>query len=351
MLRPRRDPRERPRPALPDLLLVLALLGAPAAAPARPPIIDMHLHARRASYDGSGAPAICAPPPAMPHWDNQRPLDSGLGEPACADPLPPARTADQILRETIGIMERRNIIAMVSGEPADVAAWRAAAPERVIAGLDLRISPRPAGSPLPARSPDEVGALHSAGAFEVLGEVMAQYEGIAPADPRLEAYWALAEARGIPVGIHLGPGGPGTPYGGGPRYRARDSSALGLEEVLVRHPRLRVYVMHAGYPLIDDLLALLYAHPQVYVDVSALVATEPRPAFYLYLRRIVEAGFGERVMFGTDQGIWPELIEAAIRSIEQAPFLSEAQRRAIFYDNAARFLRFTPEQIARHHAM
>lgn len=332
------------------ILLPLAL-SVPAAAEARPPILDMHLHARRASYDGSRAPPICAPPPSQPHWNNEQPLDSGLYEPVCPDPLPPALTADQLMRETVAILERRNIIAMVSGEPGDVARWRAAAPERVIAGLDLRIAPRPAGAPLPARSAEEVRALHDAGAFEVLGEVMAQYEGIAPADPRLEPYWALAEARGIPVGLHLGPGGPGDAHAGSPLYRARGSSALGLEEVLVRHPRLRLYIMHAGYPLIDDLLALLYAHPQVYVDISAIVATEPRPAFHLYLRRIVEAGFGERIMFGTDQGIWPGLIEGAIRSIEEAPFLSEAQRRDIFYNNAARFLRLSDEQIARHHAM
>jgi uncharacterized protein len=327
----------------------LALLAA--GADARPPIIDMHIHARRADYDGSRAPSLCAPPAVMPRWDNALPLETGLSEdPPCADPLPPARTADAVMRGTLAIMTRRNIIAMVSGEPEDVARWRAAAPERVIAGLDLRIVPRPPGARFQARSPDEVRALHDAGAFAILGEVMAQYEGVAPADPRLEPYWALAERLGVPVGIHMGPGSAGTPYEDG-GYRARNSSALGLEEVLVRHPRLRLYIMHAGYPLIDDLLALMYAHPQVYVDIAAIVGTEPRPAFYLYLRRIVEAGFGERIMFGTDQGIWPGLVGRAIQSIEQAPFLSARQKRDIFYNNAARFLRLTPAQIARHRAM
>jgi predicted TIM-barrel fold metal-dependent hydrolase len=333
----------------PSMLLLLAL-PATAGAQGRPPIIDMHIHARRLSYDGSSAPALCAPPAAMPRWDNARPLDAGLVEPPCDHPLQPSRTADAVMRDTIAIMERRNVIAMVSGEPVDIARWDAAAPERVVTGLDLRILPRPAGAPLPARSAAEVAALHDAGAFEVLGEVMAQHEGVAPDDARLEPYWALAEARGIPVALHLGPGSAGGPYlpGG---YRARDSSALGLEEVLVRHPRLRLYIMHAGYPLIDDLLALLGAHPQVYVDIAAIVATEPRAAFYRYLGRIVEAGFGDRIMFGTDQGVWPGLIEIGIETIEQATFLSDAQRRDIFYNNAARFLRLTPAQIARHHAM
>lgn len=255
------------------------------------------------------------------------------------------------MRETLAVMERRNIIGMVSGEPARTARWKAAAPERILVGLDLKAANGPGLGHVAVRSPAQVRALFDAGAFQVLGEVMAQYEGIAPDDLRLDPYWALAEERDIPVGIHLGPGGPGEPYAGNPAYRARRSSALGLEEVLVRHPRLRVYIMHAGYPLADDLLALLFAHPQVYVDISSIVYTEPRPTFYRFLQRIVDAGYGDRIMFGSDQMVWPGVIEPAIAAIEQAPFLDAAQRRNILYNNAARFLRLSEEQIARHHAM
>jgi predicted TIM-barrel fold metal-dependent hydrolase len=56
-------------------------------------------------------------------------------------------------------------------------------------------------------------------------------------------------------------------------------------------------------------------------------------------------------MFGSDQMIWPGIIEPAIKVIEDAPFLTEAQTRDILYNNAARFLRLSKEQIARHHAM
>jgi uncharacterized protein len=63
----------------------------------------------------------------------------------------------------------------------------------------------------------------------------------------------------------------------------------------------------------------------------------------------VEAGFGERILWGSDQMIWPGTIKVAIATIEKADFLTPRQKRDIFYDNAARFLRLTGDEIARHH--
>ena len=54
-------------------------------------------------------------------------------------------------------------------------------------------------------------------------------------------------------------------------------------------------------------------------------------------------------MFGSDQMAWPDGTGIAIEWIEQADFLSSEQKRDILYDNAARFLRLSPEEIARHH--
>jgi hypothetical protein len=46
--------------------------------------------------------------------------------------------------------------------------------------------------------------------------------------------------------------------------------------------------------------------------------------------------------------VWPGAIERAIGVIDQAPFLSQQQKRDIFYNNAVRFLRLSREDIARH---
>jgi uncharacterized protein len=340
------------RLTLTGFVLWFVCTGTASAQP-RMPIIDMHMHARHADYMGPNPPPMCAPFLTMPRNDPALPPGAGMTferMPPCDAPIPAATTDDQVMRDTLAVMERRNIIAMVSGEPDLMSVWRAAAPDRIIPGLDLRLGADAGTAHVGARSPSQVRELLSAGGFRILGEVMAQYEGVTPGDPRLEPYWALAEEMDVPVGIHLGPGGPGEPYFS-PGYRARNSSALGLEEVLVRHPKLRVYIMHASYPLIDDLRALLFSYPHVYIDISSIVYTEPRAAFYRYLRDIVEAGYGDRIMFGSDQMIWPGVIEPSIKAIEDAPFLTRQQKRNILYNNAARFLRLSKEEIARHHAM
>ena len=78
------------------------------------------------------------------------------------------------------------------------------------------------------------------------------------------------------------------------------------------------------------------------------VVEEPTE-FHTYLKRLVEAGFGKRIMWGSDAMIWPDVIPVAIEAVESADFLDEDQKRDIFYNNAARFLRLSEEEIARHH--
>jgi predicted TIM-barrel fold metal-dependent hydrolase len=58
----------------------------------------------------------------------------------------------------------------------------------------------------------------------------------------------------------------------------------------------------------------------------------------------------DRVMFGTDQMVWPGVIEPAIEAIESATFLTDEQKRQILYGNAARFLRLSQTDIDRHHS-
>ena len=324
--------------------MALGLLALPLSGQS-PPVIDMHLHALGANDQGPAPLAMCTPFVGFPAWDQRGPYAQAfigvLKQPRCDDPIWSPESDAELRDQTIDVMERHNVFGVLSGPTGRVDEWQEAAPGRFIAGLGFRLFPD-------TPSPDSLSRLVESGSLEVLAEITTQYQGIAPDDPRMAPYWAMAEEMDLPVGIHMGPGPPGGIYLGQTPYRAGLSSALLLEDVLVRHPGLRLYVMHAGFPLLDDMMALLYAHPQVYVEVGVIVVTRPRTDFYRYLRALVDAGFEDRIMFGSDQMVWPAMIERGIRTIEEAPFLSEDQKRAILYDNAARFLRLSDAERNRH---
>jgi predicted TIM-barrel fold metal-dependent hydrolase len=202
------------------------------------------------------------------------------------------------------------------------------------------------GSPI-----DSLRKWFKQGKYKVIGEFEPQYAGISPSDTTLDPYYALAEELDVPLGIHVGLGPPGAPYIQGiEKYRMSLSNPMLLEEALVRHPKMRIYIMHAGWPYLDELIGLLYAHPQVYVDVAVINWVLPRKEFHQYLRRIVEAGFSDRIMYGSDEMQWPQSIQVAVNNILSADFLTRRQKEDIFYNNAARFLRLSGDEIKRDKA-
>lgn len=319
-----------------NLLAVIgALFGAAGAAALPPPIIDMHLHALHADDQGPPPVVICAPYDQMPVRDSRATAEEYFRDTFkvahCAHPIWSAPTDPALRTQSLAMLERYNITAVTSG-PADlVQIWHDAAPQRIIPALAFMMSDAP--------SIDRLRALHAAGMLAVIGEIGTEYEGVSPTDPRLEPYWALAEELDVPVAIHMGPGPPGAAALGMTHYRMRMSDPLLLEDVLVKHPHLRVYVMHAGWPMGDNMIALLYAHPQVYVDTGVIDFTQPRAEFHAYLKRLVAAGYEKRILFGSDQMVWPGAIPAAIEAIRSAPFLTPSQKQDILHDNAVRFLR------------
>lgn len=323
--------------ALLALATLLSIQGSSASQPAAP-ILDVHLHAGPAANFGPPPVSICAPTEAFLPRDPQEPYGFDTFA-ACDSMLKSPLTDQELMRQTITVMDRYNIIGVASGPIDAVRAWKTAAPARIIPALGTDGQD----------SIDSIRSWATDGSIRVLGELFFQYAGVAPADSAAESYFELAEQLDLPVALHMGLGPPGTAYVGLPSYRMRLSDPLLLEDTLVRHPRLRLYVMHAGWPMLDSMIGLLYAHPQVYVDIGVIDWFVPRKEFHAYLRRLVDAGFGKRIMFGSDQMIWPEAIRIAIESVESAEFLSMAQKRDIFYNNASRFLRLSKEEIARHH--
>lgn len=230
--------------------------------------------------------------------------------------------------------------AVVFGDPKSVQKWKDAAPGRVIPGTSFSQGMQPGGRvPL-----DELRRDFTKGGFKVMGEIGLQYEGLSPSDPFVDQYFALAEELDIPIAIHMGTGGSGRANVTSPKFRGSMGNPLLLEDLLARYPKLRMQVMHAGYPMIDNMLTLLQANSHVYVDVAGLIWSYPLKEANRYIQRLVEAGFEDRVMFGTDQLEWPKLMMYSISIIQNADYLSPEQKRDILYNNAARFLRLDTAQ-------
>lgn len=310
------------------------------------PVIDMHFHAIGANEQGPPPVKMGVPFDNFGVHDPKENYDvvfmqamktGQWNKKSTTSPL----TDDSLRVQMLRAIRENNVYAVTSGPFDLVRKWHAEEPKRIIKAIHWNFeSVKKSGLTV-----DSLTTLFKSGEFKVFGEITIQYEGFSPSDSAFEPYLKMAEELDIPVGVHVGPGPPGVIYLGAKNYRASLHSALVLESALVKHPKLRVYAMHAGWPMIDDMLATLYAHPQLYVDLGIISYHIPEREFYFYLERLVNAGFIKRIMFGSDNMVWPETIKIAIDRINNAKFLTEEEKRDILFNNATRFLRLTPDQI------
>ena len=282
------------------------------------PIIDIHMHAFQ--WNKYGDP----PPPNL-----------------ITGKRPTARSNNEAIESYIAEMDRYNIVLAVgSGQLEMVKEMKAHVLNRFIGGIEFPKYTSPVNKRMEKwPSLNALRILYESGQLKIMGEITAQYAGVAPNDPKLEPYFALAEELDIPVCLHTGFGPPMSPYMGDPNFRMRHGNPLLLEDVLVKHSRLRIYIAHGGYPNLSETIALMLMYRQVYMDISAINWLLTREEFHAYLQRLMQARLGKRIMFGTDQMIWPDAVGMSVDAIESATFLTEAQKRDIFFENAARFLR------------
>lgn len=234
------------------LIASFGLLVIPASTAAQPysgPIIDVHMHV---------GPAV-----------------HGAPNPATGEPTTANTDADRE-RLTLERMRQHGIVlGLVSGPEAAMASMRKTGGEdRIWAGAFLDDG----RTPLP---PAEVlREAFASGELKGMGEIAAQYHGLDPSDEWFEPYLALAEEFDIPVGIHTGLAPPGTASGCCPDFSVSLGNPLRLEPMLKRHPKLRVWMAHAGWPYLAETKAILYMYPQVHADLSVINWIIPRQEFH-----------------------------------------------------------------------
>ncbi|HMG91928.1 MAG TPA: amidohydrolase family protein, partial [Chryseolinea sp.] len=294
------------------------------------PIIDVHVHAMKVNpaFASDMCPWFLS---SMPGADPGDPRPSFVNT-DCANPLRAAKSDQEFQDSLISTMKRLNMTIIASGDASVIRKWQKAAPPgRVIPSIGISSS----------KDMTVVAFTDSLtkGFYKVMGEVAPQYQGMSPSDNSLDPYFVAAEKLNIPVGIHMGTGGNGVANITSPKYRASMGNPLLLEDMLAKHPKLKIWVMHAGYPMIDEMIALMGAQAYVYVDVAGMIWSYPLAEVNDYIKRLVQAGFGKRILYGTDLMIWPKLLETSIGVIENANYLSFDQKRDILFNNAVRFFR------------
>jgi predicted TIM-barrel fold metal-dependent hydrolase len=297
-----------------SISVFLLLPGMIQAQDKRQPVIDMHLHSQTSIWADH---RLCFPEPCEG-------LPSMVSDP---DELRPAALA---------AMEKYNVVlAVVSGERDEVLSWTDGAEDKFMTGIAIW---RPDDI-----SYTELKGLLESGRVQVLGELALQYEAVPIDDPSVDPMLALAHELDIPVHVHV------AGLGGSPDFPIHLGNPLRIAKVLGKYPGLRIYIENASWPFLEEVTSLMYQYPSVYVDISTILHLTPRTVALRYLRSLIDNGLGKRVMYGSDQMIWPEVIGENIEMIEAADFLTEEQKRDILYNNAARFLRLSNEQIAVHH--
>lgn len=282
------------------------------------PIIDIHQHALKAKFADDGTPA-------------RNPI---TGTPS------PATTDQQMITETLKEMDKNNITQALidnAGGLETLGKWVETAPTRFIPSINL------GGNPI-TPSIKQVRELLENGSIKAIGEICTQYYGIAPNDPKLDPYYALAEEYSVPTQIHLCGEGALTLT---TTFQVKYGNPILIEDVLQKYPDLHLCVCHAGIPFTAKMASLLYMYPRLYADISYHNSSKPRNVFYDHLKGLIDyvetrwdrPPSSKQLMFGSDLTLWPETISMAVDTVQSAPFLSDQQKRDIFYNNAKRFLR------------
>lgn len=141
---------------------------------------------------------------------------------------------------------------------------------------------------------------------------------------RLAAIYERAQANRLPVMIHTGT----SIFPGARNLHAQPMLA---DDIGVDYPNLVVILAHGGRPLwMNEAFFLVRRHKNMYMDISGI----PPQKLMEYFPRLEE--IADKVLFGTD---WPGPGVPEVRgNIEKflALPISEAAKRKIAYDNAAR---------------
>lgn len=178
------------------------------------------------------------------------------------------------------------------------------------------------------------------GEIKVFGEIGAIYGGYTLSHPDFDVYMRICERYDIPVAVHTGGGPPDITYQCCPKFRLRNGDPYTIEDVIAKYPKLKIYMMHAGGDYYEHAIRLMMQYSHVYADLGVVLWINDMTMDFCeqFLRKAKRYGLIDRVMYGSDQMVWPHAIEKSIKQLDSYKFLTEEDKRKIFYYNAIKFL-------------
>ena len=246
--------------------------------------------------------------------------------------LESSKTAREHLEQTIKKMDKHKIeYAVICGSIESIERYTSA-DKRFIPGYqDYQ------DTLIPVRQFEE---YVQSGKIKVFGEVMAVYKGLTLADSSYQPYLAICEKYGVPVAYHSGGSFPNAQNLGWPKYRISLGNPFLIEDVLVKYPKLKLYLMHAGENFYENTLRMMDGYPNLYADLGVELWLHPMTKDFAikFLKSAKEYGVIDRVMYGSDQMVWPEAITSSINFLNGLDFLTKEEIEMILYRNAKRFL-------------
>ena len=120
-------------------------------------------------------------------------------------------------------------------------------------------------------------------------------------DPVFDPLFDFAEAENLPVMFHTGDTASST-------GSLTHAHPLTIDPLANSRPEMKIVICHFGNPWISDVGELIYKHPNVFADISGLVAGDGAKYAAKYMESLSNklseaiyfAGGVEKVIFGTD---------------------------------------------------
>ncbi len=120
-------------------------------------------------------------------------------------------------------------------------------------------------------------------------------------DPVFDPLYDFAEAENLPVMFHTGDTATAT-------GSLKHAHPLTIDPLANARPEMKIVICHFGNPWISDVAELIYKHPNVFADISGLVAGDGAKYAVKYMESLSNklsdaiyfAGGVEKVIFGTD---------------------------------------------------